>query len=220
MAVDVQKICDSKAMGHTHEANGWSAWNFEEASQNAAQLLLACREKGFLIIHLQLVIDNFTAHPLEERGDDGRLLYSVKGSLGAEIIDSMKPLADEVVIEKNRNSGFYETNLDNVLRSRGIEHLILVGGFTDACFLATAYDAWSRNYTLSIVKDAVTAGSEGAHKAAILSLANWTWGSSIFETGEMIKAIKGEAYQAWFWDHSHQFPYTTKNIDEMYERLK
>ena len=220
VAVDIQKVYDAEAMGHAHEADSWGAWKFKEVGRNATEVLLACRDKAYPIIHLQLMVDDFTAHPLEERDDDGRLLYSVKGTMGAEIIDSMKPMPGEVVIEKNRDSGFYQTNLDNILRSKGIEHLILVGGFTDACFLTTAYDAWSRNYTFSIVKDAVTAGSEGAHKSAILTLANWTWGTSVFETKEMIKAIKGEPYQAWFWEQSHQFPYTTQNIDEMYDLLK
>lgn len=220
VSVDIQKVYDAEVMGHAHEADEWGAWKFKEAGQNATEVLLACRAKGYPIIHLQLVVDDHTAHPLEERDGQGKLLYSVKGTLGAEIIDSMKPLPGEVVVEKNRDSGFYQTNLDNILRSQGIKHLILVGGFTDACFLATAYDAWSRNYTLSIVKDAATAGSEGAHKAAILTLANWTWGTSVFETREMVKAIKGEPYHAWFWERSHQFPYTGANLDEMYDLLK
>jgi nicotinamidase-related amidase len=132
----------------------------------------------------------------------------------------MTPLPKEAVVEKSRYSGFYGTNLDNMLRSRGIEHLIMLGGFTDACLLETVYGAWSRNYTISLVKDASTAGSEGAHKAAVLTMANWVWGISIFDTDEMVKAIKGQPYQAWFWERSHAFPYTTSDIDTLYNQLK
>jgi len=220
ISVDIQKVYDVEIMKRDGAAADWGAWKFKEAGRQATKVLNACREKGYTIIHLTLLVDDFTAHPLEERDEKGQLIYSVKGTVGSEIIDSMKPWPGELVIEKNRTSGFYETNLDNVLRNLGIKHLILVGGFSDACFLTTAYDAWSRNYTLSIVKDAVTAGSDGAHKAAILTLANWTWGTSIFLADEMIKAIKGLPYSAWFWERSQAFPYTTSNIDEMYEQLK
>ena len=220
ISVDIQKVYDVEIMGQEGASAGWGAWIFKEAGRQATKVLNACREKGYPIIHLAYVVDDFTAHPLEERGKNGALLYSVKGTVGAEIIDSMKPLPGELVIEKSRDSGFYETNLDLVLRNLGVKHLIMVGGFSDACFLTTGYDAWSRNYTVSIVKDAVTAGSDGAHKAAVLTMANWMWGTSVFTADEMVKAVKGQPYSAWFWERSHAFPYTTKNIDELYEQLK
>ena len=220
VSVDIQKVYDLEIMDQDGSAPDWGAWIFREAGKQATKVLQACREKGYPIIHLAYVVDDFTAHPLEERDENGKLMYSVKGTTGAEIIDSMTPLPGEVVVEKNRYSGFYETNLDNILRNLGVEHLIMVGGFSDACFLETVYGAWSRNYTISVVKDAVTAGSDGAHKAAIITIANWIWGSSVFLADEMIKAIKGQPYSAWFWERSHALPYTTKNIDELYNQLK
>ncbi len=220
VSVDVQKVYDAEIMGQGADPDDWGAWRFKEAGQNAAQVLAACRRRGYPVFHLAYVLDDLNAHPLDERDEAGRLMYSVRGTLGAEIIDAMAPRPGEAVVEKSRYSGFYGTDLDNMLRSRGIEHLIMLGGFTDACLLETVYGAWSRNYSISLVKDASTAGSEGAHKAAVLTMANWVWGISIFETREMVEAIDGRPYRAWFWERSHALPYTTANIDELYNQLK
>ena len=76
-----------------------------------------------------------------------------------------------------------------------------------------------RGYTISIVKDACTAGTEAAHKTSILDMANWIYGCSIFNAEEMVKAVKGENYSAWFWDYPNSMPYQFNNIEEVYQKL-
>jgi nicotinamidase-related amidase len=218
ISIDIQKVYDVDSDDDCYEE--WAAWKFKETGEKATMVLKACREKGYPIIHACFALDEHTVHPFDELDENKQPIYSVKGTRGAEIIDSMTPLPGEYVMEKQRFSAFFQTNLDLLLRKLKAEHLIMVGGFTDACFLLSVYDAWARDYTISIVKDAATAGSEGAHKAAMLIMANWIYGCSIFEAEEIVKAIKGQEYSAWFWEESHAFPFTCHNIDELYNKLK
>lgn len=199
----------------------WAAWNWEETGKNAGKVLHACREKGYPIVHVKVARDpqGITCHPFDVRDENGRPVYSVKDTYNGDFIDIMKPLPGEMIVEKQRFSAFYQSNLELVLQGLKAEHLIMVGGFTDSCFLTSVYDAFTRGYTISIIKDGCTAGTEGAHKASMLIMANWIYGSSIFKADEMVKAIKGQDYQAWFWETSHSFPFETNNIDELYETI-
>ncbi|MDO4542645.1 MAG: isochorismatase family cysteine hydrolase, partial [Bacillota bacterium] len=197
LCIDVQKVYDISDDKAKYE--DWGAWNFKKVGENATRVLNACRQKGYPIIHAALCLDEHTIHPYDEVDENQQPIYSVKGTPGAEIIDSMKPLPGEIYMEKQRFSAFFQTNLDLLLRKLRIDHIIMVGGFTDACLLLSAYDAWARDYTITFVKDAITAGSEGAHKAGMIMLANWIYGCSIFETEEFEKALNNEKYSAWFW---------------------
>ncbi len=59
----------------------------------------------------------------------------------------------DVVIEKQLYSGFFETNLDSTLRNRGVTDLILVGFDSRMCLGATATDAMFRNYRVTVLRD-------------------------------------------------------------------
>lgn len=200
----------------------WAAWNWDETAKNARKVLDACREKKYPIVHVKVARDyeGVMCHPFDVRDENGHPIYSVKGSKNGEICDLMKPLPGELVVEKQRFSAFYQTNIELILQGLHADHLIMVGGFTDSCFLTSIYDAFTRGYTISVVKDAVTCGSEGAHKASMLTIANWIYGSSIFLADEMVKAIHGEPYHAWFWDQSNSMSFEVDTINELYDQLQ
>ena len=199
----------------------WAAWEWDAVAKNANKVLVACRERGYPIVHVRVARDpdGIMCHPYDERDENGKPIYSVKGTWEADFIDYMKPLPGELVVEKQRFSAFYQTNFELILDGLKAEHLIMVGCDTDSCFLTSIYDAFTRGYTTSVVKDAVTSCTEGEHKASMLTIANWIYGGSIFEADEMVKAIKGKEYKAWFWETSHSFPFQTNNIDELYAQI-
>ncbi len=78
----------------------------------------------------------------------------VDGEEGIEIYDELKPLPNEVVIKKRRYSAFYGTDLDIVLRSSGMEAVIITGVTTENCCHATARDALFHNYGVIFLSDA------------------------------------------------------------------
>jgi biuret amidohydrolase len=78
----------------------------------------------------------------------------VDGAKGVEIYGELKPLPDEIVIKKHRYSAFYGTDLDIVLRSSGMETVIITGVPTENCCHATARDALFHNYGVIFLSDA------------------------------------------------------------------
>lgn len=78
----------------------------------------------------------------------------VDGTRGVEIYDELAPLPGEVVIKKHRYSGFFGTDLDIILRSSGIETVVIIGTTTENCCQATARDAMFRDYFVVFLADA------------------------------------------------------------------
>ena len=86
-------------------------------------------------------------------GTPSRIL--VRDTWNTDIVDDLKPHDDDVVIYKNRYSGFYNTGLDELLRSRRIDTLITVGATTSVCVESTVRDATFRDYRCLVVEDCV-----------------------------------------------------------------
>ena len=83
---------------------------------------------------------------LAERFEVKKHQHFVEGSADAEIIPPLMPRQGEELIIKNRWNAFFGTDLDELLKSKGISNLIIVGAATDVCVLETCSYAFSLNY--------------------------------------------------------------------------
>jgi biuret amidohydrolase len=86
-------------------------------------------------------------------GPMGRIL--VRGERGHDIIDELKPKAGEPVVDKPGKGAFYATDLDTILKSRGINQLIVCGVTTEVCVNTTVREANDRGYDCLVLEDCV-----------------------------------------------------------------
>jgi nicotinamidase-related amidase len=92
----------------------------------------------------------------------------VKGSWGAQIIDELTPAAGDIVIEGKRGlDAFASTNLDFILRSKGISTVALGGFLTNCCVESTMRSAYENGYRVITLSDCVAATSVEEHENAL-----------------------------------------------------
>ena len=98
-------------------------------------------------------------------GPLGRLL--IRGELGHDIIDELKPLAGEPIIDKPGYGAFHQTDLSQILVAHEIKRLVICGVTTEVCVHSTLREAIDRGYDCVLVSDACGSAYPDLHDAAI-----------------------------------------------------
>jgi len=93
--------------------------------------------------------------------------HAIKGTWGAKVVDELAPTEVDHIVYKRRYSGFFETDLDLLLRELEADTLVLTGVSTNVCVQHTAADAFFRNYKIVVISDATAAFTKEAHEQAL-----------------------------------------------------
>lgn len=94
-----------------------------------------------------------------------------KGGWDYQLVDALKPQPGDIVLPKPRYSGFFNTPLDSILRSRGIRHLVFTGIATNVCVESTLRDGFFLEYFGIVLEDAThQAGPAFAQQAALFNI--------------------------------------------------
>lgn len=89
--------------------------------------------------------------------------YALPGTFGWEFAEGLAPNDNDYVVEKFRPDGFRATNLDHLLRARGIQTVVLLGTTTEGCVESTVRAASYHDYYVVVASDAVASPNVQLH---------------------------------------------------------
>lgn len=122
--------------------------------------------------------------------EGGHIDYAVcqEGSWGFEIVDDVRPQSDEaeIVLKKHRYSGFVNTELDLILRSRQIRTVVVTGVATNVCVESTARDAFMRDYFVIMPADCCATYSNAEQEATVANISKYF--GQVVQADEVIAA--------------------------------
>jgi nicotinamidase-related amidase len=140
--------------------------------KNTQGVVAAARGAGVAIIHSPIQFaagyHEITRHPYGILKGVVDSTAFVKGTWGADIVDDVSPADGDIVLEGKRGlDAFASTNLDFILRSKGIETIALGGFLTNCCVESTMRSAYERGYEVVTLVDCVAGTSAEEHDNAI-----------------------------------------------------
>jgi ureidoacrylate peracid hydrolase len=135
---------------------------------HAAGVLVIFVRTVYTTQHNFYLSDSLLEHAARRRpGRHIKTPFCVDGSWGGDFFGEVRPRVEDPIVTKHRYSGFYNTELDTVLRVHGIRTLILTGVATNVCVATTAHDGFMRDYYIVLVEDGTASYTLDQHEAAL-----------------------------------------------------
>ena len=136
---------------------------------NLLSLIAAARRVGLTIVYIRTTHSEWTDTPswIYRSTQRSGLSTCREGSWGAEFYDGIAPHPSERVVIKHRYSAFINTDLNTVLKARGIQSVLVCGVATNVCVETTARDAYMFDYYVTMIDDCSAAYDAKLHLATL-----------------------------------------------------
>jgi ureidoacrylate peracid hydrolase len=208
LVVDMQN--DFGSQGGMFQRAGIDISPIRGAVAPTAKALSAAREAGIRVVYLKMAFqpDLSDAGPpdsptrrnhrrlnvgkvvLAPNGSESRIL--IRDTWNTDILPELTPKDEDITLYKHRYSGFFQTDLDSILRKIGVSFLIVTGCTTSVCVESTIRDAMFRDYSCVLLADCtgepIGSGlARSNHEASLLtiqSLLGW-----VSTSGEFVRAL-------------------------------
>lgn len=129
----------------------------------------AARAVSLAIVFVKTTHSEWTDTPswVYRKSQEKALKTCREGSWGAEFYDGVSPLSQDRVVIKHRYSAFINTDLNTVLKAKGIQSVLVTGVATNVCVETTARDAYMYDYYVTMVEDCVAAYDPKLHESTL-----------------------------------------------------
>jgi nicotinamidase-related amidase len=129
---------------------------------NLQKLLEESRQRRFPIV---FACDSFL------EGDfifKGRMkVHSLRGTKGSEVADELEPEPTDIILPKRRFSAFFKTDLDQTLRTLGVDTIVVTGITTEVCVLMTAMEGLCHDFSVILLEDCAASRSRDFHQGCL-----------------------------------------------------
>ncbi|OLC90150.1 MAG: cysteine hydrolase [Acidobacteria bacterium 13_1_40CM_4_58_4] len=169
LVVDMQNDFGTK--GGMFDRAGIDISQIQKAVAPTARVIAAARKAGMRVIYLKMGFrpdlsdagppdsPTWIKHAMMHFGEEVRAPDGTKGRIlirdtwNTEIVSELQPQPDDIVVWKTRYSGFYQTELDSVLKRLNAKALVVTGCTTSVCVESTIRDATFRDYSPVLLAD-------------------------------------------------------------------
>ena len=158
--------------GYIHETQNADMTPFAPLARRIRVLTDAARDAGAAVVWVKAVYDHelLPAPMLSKMLEKGKgAVCCASGSWGADFYD-LDPAAGEPVVEKHCYSAFHDTELDSVLRDRGIRTLVMTGVATNVCVDSTLREGFFNGYYIVMPPDCVGSANAALHEGTVRSV--------------------------------------------------
>ena len=192
---------------------------FGDILANVQRLQKAARTNDVPLHHWAYIVDLAVARPFHPVDGSGKSAFSDKDDPLTAICHEVAPRDGEALLAKQEASAFGRNDFADNLKAAGIEWLVIVGVWTEACVDATVKDAVAHGFRVLLVKDACGSGSAAMHQTGILNLANRLYGGAVADTAAACRLLAGETVSVWQVEGSVPLRFTFENAARLYAEL-
>lgn len=174
LIVDIQNVYLQPSEDE-HEAARWQPFYQrmnEQVIPTTAAIIADARARSVEVIYARIAClkQDGRDRSLSQKKPGFNYLLMPQNTWQSQIVDALKPAADDIVVTKTTDSALTGTNLRLILANMGIRHVIVAGIFTDQCISSTVRSLADESFDVVVLEDCCAAATDDIHRSALESI--------------------------------------------------